>query len=70
LAYAFLWGGLRVVGGASLGAVAGVFLGAWLFAWPGVFIGGEVGALGGLAAGMLVLRPKESRRLHNDEGEL
>jgi hypothetical protein len=69
LAYGFLRAGLRAVGGASLGAMAGIFLGAWLLAWPGVFIGGEAGVLGGLAAGVLIVRPQRSNRLQDDEGE-
>jgi hypothetical protein len=56
LAYGFLRAGIRTVGGASLGAVAGVFLGAWLIPGPGIFIGGEVGALGGLAASVMTRR--------------
>jgi hypothetical protein len=69
LAYGFLRAGLRAVGGASLGAVTGLFLGAWLLPGPGMFIGGEVGALGGLAAIVMTGRHTESKRSSNEERE-
>lgn len=69
LAYGFIRAGIRAIGGASLGAMAGVFLGAWLLAWPGVFIGGEAGALGGLAASLLTAGSLRSNHRQDDEGE-
>jgi hypothetical protein len=62
LAYGLEWIGIQAVGVTCFAAVAGVFVGAWLFGWFGVFIGGEVGALGGLLAGILSKRPKGGRR--------
>jgi len=70
LAYGFLRAGLRAVGVSCAGAVAGVFIGAWLLGALGIFIGGEVGALGGLLIAILSGRrakpPAANKRLAKD----